>query len=141
MRREYTFLYPAPPRKQPDETSRAPHRTSITSTVSQVGSQGSRRKCEQSTRTKRLHCRDPPGPWDSARDLLLSGLAFCFHKTDVCPAALLLLSPSRLIHNLQNHDPPPSRPASVPANGLWRLLAFGAKMQTHHRAAVSEEER
>lgn len=140
MRRESTFLYPAPPRKQPDETPGAPHRTSITSTVSHGGSQGSRRKCEQSTRTKRLHRRDPPGSWESARDLLSSGLAFCLHETDVCPAALIPPSPSSLTHNLQNHDPPRARPASAPANGLWRLLAFRAKMQTHHRAAVSEEE-
>lgn len=127
MRREYTFLYPAPPRKQPDETSGAPHRTRITSTVSNGGSQGSRRKCEQSTRTKRLHCWDPLGSWDSARDLLSSGLAFRFLKTDVCPAALLPLSPSPLIHNLQNQI------RRGPAQRLFLRMAFGASWPSGQR--------
>lgn len=113
------MLRPPPPRKQPAVLSR---REENRNTVSDEGSQGSRRKtnCEQCPRTKRLHC----------------GLGASFTRTgflfpqdgrvSCCSAA------PRLSRELRAPTPGPPR--------LWSFPAFRAKRQPHRRAAALWEE-
>lgn len=90
--------------------------------------------CEQSTRTK-PSLFGPAGIEGVRSGTPFIRTAFYFHKTDVCPAALLPVSSptSHLSHNLQNRncDPPWTCPRACPTNGLWSFLAFRAKRQTN----------
>lgn len=142
MRRECVLLYPPPPRKQPDvwRCLGAPHRMGIRKTVSNEGSQGSR-KTGQSARTKCLCCLDPLGSRVSAWELLSSGLLSIFPRWT---SVLLLFSPSPPQYPFL---PTISRTGTVirrgPAPEPALRMAFGAPWpseqrgkQTYHRAAV-----
>lgn len=113
------MLYPPPPRKQPGERSWGSTQEENRNKASGEGSQGSRRKCEQSTRTKRLHCG-----WEHPS----SGRAFCFHKADVGPAALLPRSrtpASRPRRDLQDRNPRPPESRRRACSYEWPLELLG----------------
>lgn len=114
---------PTAPRTAAQDASRgggAPQGKRTGNPAPPEGSQGSRKKkCEQSTRTKTPSPSGPAGVEGGGRELTCP-----FHKTDVCPAALLPGLPPRRrpvsATGLRNRNRNRKRPgASPPARTAW----------------------
>lgn len=99
------LLYPPPPRKQPDvwRGLGAPHGMGIRRTVSNEGSQRSRKTVNR-VHAQSPRCLDPLGPRESARQHLASGLLSTFTRQT---SVLLLSSPSPPVVPSQPQSPEP----------------------------------
>lgn len=138
------MLYPPPPRKQPDvwRGLGAPHGMGVRRTVSNEGSQGSR-KTEPSTRTK-PSLFGPTGTEGVRSGTPVTRTAFYFHKTDVCPAALLPVSSRRPVSATTSRTGTVIRRGPAPRPVLrWPLELLGlqsTEADTHTTGQLSAEE-